>query len=434
MIGEHYIRLAKEGSWIVFGQAITVAGALVLVRVLTEYLPPAEYGRLTLTLTLGVLVCQIAFTGSMPGIVRFYTLAAEQGQLSSYLRASRQMFSYGVAIALALGVILLIGLAVSGREGMVGLTFIAVVFTILGSMNSTLSSIQNAARQRQVVALHGGIDSWLKVGLAALLMIWLGASATNVLVGYILSMLVVLASQTFFIRRLISGHHAIRNECARWRKEIWHFSKPFVVFNFFTWAQASSDRWALEMLTSTADVGLYTTLLQLGWAPIAMLTGLATTLIGPILFRRSGDAQDASRNRSVHTLSWRLTQLTLVLTGLCVVFTWFFHGFIFHYLVAAGYREVSYLLPWMVLAGGLFAASQVLGLKILSDLKTHALTWPKVVTSLLGVFLSFSGAHFYGLAGVVGGMVCFSLAVFIWFTVLTWRSDIHTNRTKLSLD
>jgi len=34
-------RLAKEGSWIVIGQIAAVAGALTLVRVLTEYLDPA---------------------------------------------------------------------------------------------------------------------------------------------------------------------------------------------------------------------------------------------------------------------------------------------------------------------------------------------------------------------------------------------------------
>ncbi len=427
-------RLAEEGFWIVAGQVVSVLGALFLVRVLTEYLLPAEYGRLALSLTLGVLVCQVAFTGSMPGIVRFYTLAEEKGQLRAYFHASRQMFLYSVAVALALGAILLSGLAVWGRADTVGLTLIAVLLTILGSLNSTLSSIQNAARQREVVALHAGIDSWLKIGLAMLLMIWLGASSVYVLAGYILSMLAVLVSQAYFMRRLIPAHHAVPVECAYWRQEIWHFSNPFIVFNIFTWAQASSDRWALEMFMGTAEVGRYATLLQLGWAPIAMLAGLATTLIGPILFRRSGDAQDGSRNQGVHTLSWRLTQLTLVLTGVGFVFTWFFHALIFHYLVAAGYREVSYLLPWMVLAGGLFAASQVITLRMMSEMKTRAMTWPKVATSLLGVCFSFNGAYLYGLPGVVGGMVCFSLAAFTWLAVLTWRVEHHTSSAGISLD
>jgi len=44
-------RLAKEGSWIVIGQITVIAGALVLVRVLTEYLASAQYGQLALAHT-----------------------------------------------------------------------------------------------------------------------------------------------------------------------------------------------------------------------------------------------------------------------------------------------------------------------------------------------------------------------------------------------
>ncbi len=414
-------RLSKEGGWILFGTVVSVMGSLVLVRVLTEYLLPSEYGRLTLTLTLGVLACQVAFTGSMPGIMRYYALAAEKTQLSAYFRASWQMFHYGIGVALALGGILLAGLVAGGRGEMVGLTLIAVILSILTSLNSTLSSIQNAARQRQVAAFHAGLDAWLKIALAVLLMRWLDASALPVVAGYTLSMLFVLASQAFFMRRLIPEQSPDATHCENWRRQIWEYSKPFVVFNIFTWAQASSDRWALEMLVGTSEVGFYSTLLQLGWAPISILTGLATTLLGPILFARSGDAQDSTRNQNVHRLSWQLTQLTLVLTGLGFVFTWCLHSLLFSMLVAPEYRKVSYLLPWMVLAGGLFAASQVLGLKMLSELKTHSMIWPKVVTSLLGVFFSFGGAYLFGLPGVVGGMVCFSMANLLWFSILAKR-------------
>jgi hypothetical protein len=52
------LRLAKEGSWIVIGQISSVLGSLVLVRVLTERLDPAQYGQLALGLTVANLVNQ----------------------------------------------------------------------------------------------------------------------------------------------------------------------------------------------------------------------------------------------------------------------------------------------------------------------------------------------------------------------------------------
>lgn len=418
---ERIQRLSKEGSWILFGSVVSVLGSLVLVRVLTEYLPPAEYGRLTLSLTLGVLVCQVAFTGSMPGIMRFYALAAEKGQLSAYFRASWQMFLYGAGIALVLGGLLLGGLTISNQMDMIGLAFAAVLLSMLLSLNATLSAIQNAARQRQIVAFHSGIDAWLKIAAAVLLIMWLGATAVHVIAGYIVSIIIVITSQCFLMRRMISMSSPEEALCINWRQQIWKYSKPFVVFNIFTWAQASSDRWALEMLVSTSDVGLYATLLQLGWAPISILTGLVTTLVGPILFGRSGDTLNATRNRSVHRLAWQLTYVALTLTAIGFLVTWFLHAWFFKILVSSKYREVSYLLPWMVLAGGLFSASQVLGLKMLSELKTNEMIWPKIVTSLFGVFFSFGGAYLFGLSGVVGGILCFSLSNLLWFARLSRR-------------
>jgi len=41
-------RLIKEASWIIIGQIVAITGALALVRVLTEYLDPSQYGELAL--------------------------------------------------------------------------------------------------------------------------------------------------------------------------------------------------------------------------------------------------------------------------------------------------------------------------------------------------------------------------------------------------
>ena len=61
-------RLAKEGSWILSGQISSVIGSLVLVRVLTEYLEPSEYGYLALGLTFASLVNQLVMVGLIAGI------------------------------------------------------------------------------------------------------------------------------------------------------------------------------------------------------------------------------------------------------------------------------------------------------------------------------------------------------------------------------
>lgn len=420
-------RLAKEGSWIIFGQISSAIASLVLVRILTEHLDPSQYGQLALALTLGTLVCQIAFSGSMPGIMRYYTIAAEKGQASEYLLATRHMMAYGTFIALGLSGLLLFSLPLFGKSDMLMLTCMTIIFSLLSNYNATQSMIQNAARQRLTVALHGSMDSWVRVLIAlAFLTLW-GNSATMVVVAYIVSLLLVLMSQAIFIQRLIPGKVTRTAKSRRWADKIWEYSKPFVYFNTFTWVQASSDRWALDVFGTPQDVGLYTVLLQLGFTPIAIFIGLISTLIAPILFQRSGDTVDPSRNIEAHKLAWQITAIILLCTLIACLFASLLHGWIFRLLVAEQYYPISYLLPWMVLASGFFSAGQMLSLKLMSELKTKAMVLPKIATSLLGALLSFSGAYLAGSKGVVYGAITFSILQLLW---LAWLSrhpiSIHT--------
>ena len=81
---ESFKRFAQEGVWVLLGQVTTVVASLVLVRVLTGHLDPAQYGQLALALTLGTLVGQVAFSGVMPGLMRYYTVAKEHDEIKKY--------------------------------------------------------------------------------------------------------------------------------------------------------------------------------------------------------------------------------------------------------------------------------------------------------------------------------------------------------------
>jgi O-antigen/teichoic acid export membrane protein len=146
---------------------------------------------------------------------------------------------------------------------------------------------------------------------------------------------------------------------------------------------------------------------------------LLTTFIGPILHQRSGDATDHSRNANVHRISWQLTLFCLLITLIAFVLALGMHEWIFALLVAPNYRSVSYLLPWVLLAGGLFAAGQVLSLKLMSDMNTATLLWPKLTTAVVGVGLNFLGAYYAGLHGIVMAAIAFALLHLIWLALLS---------------
>lgn len=352
----------------------------------------------------------------MPGIMRFYSVASEKNDLPGYFAASKKLMWMGTIGTLVLGLLLVGGVYLFEQGDWVAMLVMAIIFSQLANYNSTLSAIQNAARQRVVVAFHGGIESWVKIALAVLLILLFGPSEITVVASYILATVVILGSQLFFFGRLNKGKLSVVEDKTRnqWIQRMWIYSKPFAIFNLFTWAQASSDRWALETFSSSTEVGFFAALMQVGYTPIAMAVGLLVSFVGPILHQRSGDALDHNRNKEVHRASWILTFICLAATAVAFFVMLGLHEWIFSLLVAPNYRSVSYLLPWIVLAGGFFAAGQVLVLKIMSDMNSSALLWPKLTTAVIGVGFNYLGAYFGGLQGVVVAALLFSLLHFFW--------------------
>ena len=415
---ERILRLSMEGGWIVAGQIATVAGALVLVRVLTEYLAPAQYGQLALGLTVAGLVNQVVMGGVGVGIGRYYAIAVEKQDLGGYLHATRYLLAYATAAVVAIGLILMASLYWLGYSQWIGLAAVVLIFSILNGYNASLNSVQNAARQRAIVAMHSGLNAWLKIGLAVGALFWLGASSITVVIGYVFAILLVTLSQLYFFRRTVSQKASVATQQRSWKSEIWRYSWPFSLFGIFTWMQLVSDRWSLQAFASTEDVGRYAVVFQLGYAPIAMLLGMAMSFIGPILYQRSGDATDNIRNKNVHRLSWLVTASALLVTAVAFIMALVMHEWIFRILVASEYRGISYLLPWVILAGGLFACGQMISLKLMSEMKTQTLLVPKIVTALFGVACNVVGASIAGMHGVVMALIAFSTVYLIWMLLI----------------
>jgi len=417
-------RLALEGGWIVAGQAASVVGSLMLIRVLTAHLNPTQYGQLALGLTVATLVSQLVMGGVINAIGRFFAVAAAQQTLSVYLRASRQLMLQGTLAVLVIVVGVVVGLIGWNANQWIPISLAALFFSVLSSYNAALSGIQNAARQRAIVALHSGLDAWLKILLSWIVLHYWGASGTAVVLAYGFSALLVTGSQLRMLRRVMPADQQVFNpvDLAAWRSRMWRYSWPFASWGIFTWLQLVSDRWALEVFASTEDVGFYTVLFQIGMTPITIAATATMSFLGPILYGRSGDAQDAARNTNVRQITLKVTWVTLSLTLLGFLIAFWLHSWVFRCIVDAKYGSASYLLPWMVLAGGVVATGQILALKLMSDMKPGAMAQAKIVTALVGVGLNALGAAYAGLVGVVAAQLVFSFVYLAWMVRLAFHA------------
>lgn len=388
------------------------------VRLLTELLDPAAYGELALGMTVATLVNQIVLGPLGNGVTRFYAPAVEGDDLGGYLSAVSKLVFWATGIIVLMILFAVGGLWIAGRGEWIVILSAAIIFAILSGYNSILSGIQNAARQRAVVALHQGMESWARFLVAAGLMVWLGATSTVAMLGYAIGAALVLASQSVYFRKIIQRAVNKSHKEKNWREQMWQFSWPFSVIGLFAWAQLASNRWALGMFTTMQEVGLYAVLFQLGYYPISTGTGLAMKFFSPILYQRSGDATDDVRNTNVHDLVWRISFYSLLLTLIAFFLSLILHEWVFRLLVSVKYRSISYLLPFSVLTGGLLGTSQIYSQKLFCDLKAKKIIFPGIVTPLISVALSISGAIMFGLKGVIGANLIYALLNFFWIRKL----------------
>lgn len=413
-----------EFFWVAIGQISTILLSILLIKILTQYLNPYEYGKLSLILSLGFLISVIPSAYFLSGIERMYSLSSINNELNEYLAAIKKMAITSLfqsLIAVVLFVIILKIAFPKYWEWKYEIS-ISILFVIISSFSTALTSIFNAARKRRVIAFYTFLDSMLKISLI-IMFSYLGIiNVFTILILYLVGILITLIMKYISFVNQISNGFSLTNVSTsvsmKWKKKMYNYSTPFVYFQLFTWAHTSSDRWALEFFSSTEDAGYLSILLQIGYAPYTILTGIMITYIAPILFDIYGDGNRKNK-LEVHKLSMKISYLIIIITLIATLFAFYLHSFIFSIFTNSQFYPVSYLLPWVVLAAGLFSCGQMLFTKLTSELKVRELIKPKIITALIGIAMNIIAAYIWQIEGSVFSLLAFSMFYFLWMLYLS---------------
>ena len=418
-------RLGAEFSWVLAGQIAATAGSVVSVRVLTAYLTPLVYGQVALALTVATIAQQVALGPLGQGAMRYYSSANESGQIRSYAVAVSSLAAKASAVLVFIySLVALVALA-TGHSQWIRLLIPTVLYALVTGASGILDGMQNAARQRAIVAFHQGLGQWLRMAAVAIPAALFGPSVAAVLYGFTAAAAAILISQAlFFTSRLYNSSPGVSSGPNVWTAKLVSYSWPFSTWGLFGWAQSVSDRWALQAFGSSSEVGLYAVLYQLGYTPIVLIAGLSVQLLGPVLFHRCGDGTDPSRVAGVGRMIDRLTLGALVLTLLATCLAAVCHTFLFGLIVGERFRQTSFLLPPMVMSGGLFATGQIAALALMSTSESKRLIAPKIGSACFGVPVTFLATFLGGMAGTVYALVLSAALYCAWVVWLSKHSDI----------
>ena len=411
-------RLGSEAGWVFAGQILSLIGTLIGVRVLTEYLSPSVYGTLGLSLTVAALFNEVIIGGLIGAFTRFYSISAKAEDVHRYVRGVRFLLIVAAAIAVSL-LLVLTPVLLSGYEGLTfGVGLVITLFAVLFGTSAALNAVLNGARRRSIVAFNSVIDAWLKIGLAVLAIHFFGASASAVLAAYAVSLFLILMHQIYRVRQLSEATETKGDR--KWVREMLIFAWPASVWGIFTWAQQVADRWSLQAFYSSAEVGLYSVVLQLGYFPMTLLMGMLGTFLTPIFFQKTDD-QHAHFSQEQNPW-WRMVTLAgLGISILAALMAYLLQDLIFSLFVATEFQSVRGYLPVMVLSGGLFGLGSLLAVRLMAHMRMIQLGKIMVATSVTGVLIAVWLTSLYGLDGTVAGKLLFS-AIYCGCLLLATKS------------
>jgi O-antigen/teichoic acid export membrane protein len=420
------LRIVREFALIAGGQGVAAFGGIVGVRLLTQALSPTIYGEVALGMTLALLVQQTMLSPLSVAFLRFFSPAQEARSIGAYSRAVRRLLLQGSIAVAILGVACTIGLVGVAHVEWIGVVLAATAFSLFSGYNVALDNIQNAGRHRLLVVVHQIANQWARFLVALALIVTFEKSSAMVLAAYALVSAATLFSRTLFLGKTLSAHgdtaynsaEAAHEMVARMRR----YALPFATWGVFTWAFEASGRWALQLSSGTTGVGLYAALWQIGQYPIVLLADAVATTVAPIVFARAGDGSDQLRLKDAQRMNTFVVGTMCTIAIAAAVVGYVFQDGIVALLVGPEYRAIAPLLPWAILAGGLFGCAQVAVLRILMSADTRVLIAPKIGTAVAGVVLKVGGAYLMGLSGVVAASVIFSLMYLVWVVALNRRA------------
>lgn len=417
-------RLQKEAAWVVIGQVGTALAGILGIKLLTNVLGPAEFGKLSLANTIVALISTNFLFGPLgQGLMRFWAISKSQGKLNRFYSVSNQLKQHTIVISIVVGAALAMAVAfIKGMEWSALLAVSSAVGIFSGWLGLRIS-VFTAARKRPLVASLNIGNALFRPVIAACLVVLIYANAIWAMAGYLAAVLLLLLLAERFYHSIVSDTSAPvsisdNSVTTDIRKDIISFSWPFAVWGAFGWVHLSCDKWALQFFHGPEIVGVFAVVSQLAVYPLIFGSGFLSTLIVPVAYERAGDLTQYQKVMSAYRL---LAFIVIAYISGLVLLTWFF--FIFHHKLILlisniKFAEFSFLLPWITGAWGLFYLGQVLSNFGMLANKSSIYIAPKIATAIIAGISTFYLSPKYGVVGVVWGIALAGFVYAFWCFVI----------------
>lgn len=418
--------IRAEIYWITAGQLSVFLGSFLGIKLLTNLISEDGYGEFVLGLSIAGMINLFIFAPLGQIIFRYFSYSKSHGEESicfSLLVGIHKKFIFMIFVLASIAGLLIY---IFFNFKWAFLVFIAAIFGIVSGLLGSLQILFNAALDRKSTAISQSLDVWLRVIFAFIFFKYSDESAYWGLLGYLFASLLTLLIQfnkaSLIIPSLTDDTylHQDLKITKKYQDEFKRFGLPFLYFAIFVVVSQYGDRWVLQGLMDTRDVGIYAVLYQIGSAPVNVLSVILNQLITPKVYSKVGKlSKQEDINSGIRLLELSRYFLTL-LYGVVVIIAYFYSEFIINLLTNENYAEHSQSLWVVVMGSSIFQLAQLMTVNGLSQKSSSRYLWPKILQAISLLFFGFFLVSKFGLTGMPWAIVISSLIYYFSVIRVNW--------------
>ena len=407
------------------GQTGNAVGILLGMKILTQFLNPFEFGRLSIANTVVLFVSISLFGPLANGFMRFWSISHDRGQVEEFAFIANRYAGWLLLLVLIISLVFSIFCFSTGwlRDG-----WLMAVALMVGAARGYFGlrlAVLLGARKRKIVALMNGGAAFLKPLAATLLVFLFVSNAECAMWGYLIPTLAILFLVEHFYKNVIKEdlNRSLIRPCntvdaQKVGKEILAFSWPFCVWGIFVWIHQSCDRWSLLAFHGADVVGAFSVVSLLAAYPLMFASGVMMNLFMPVAYERAGDLSSRSGLKSAYKLILAMAAVYGLGAVALIGFFALFHETIILLMSNAEYVRFSYLLPTLTLSWAFFYLGESLAAFGFIAKKPKIYVFPKVISAIIAALGAFYLSSEVGVGGVVWALGVSGGFYAVWCTVL----------------
>lgn len=388
--------LLKEGGWAAFGKIMTAIGTLFGIRLITEFVPKAVFGKVSLLIGVIALCGNVFAAPVLAAAQRFHSEMVLSGQLSKLRYLVIRILKWSILLASSL--VLISGIFVSRLSDLSYLVFIGLTaFMVVNIIRNFEVSFLTAARRQKEVAIVNILESWLKPIMAVLLVLYVGKTPQSVIFGYLIALAgILLCFYILPVRIEGKGNPGDLSEPdSKLLRNIWSYCAPLVPLAIVGWLISVGDRYIIGAHLGAKEVGTYAIGYGLISMPFLTMSGIITQTLKPAYFQSVTNNNIILRRKTLGI--WIIITLSICASGVLLIFL--LRDLIVYLIVASDYRNCAILLPWIALGISFQATSHILENLLYAHNRTGLILLIKTIGAVVSLVTVYLLTRSYGLIG-----------------------------------